>query len=485
MAGLILCISGNDCLIAQLDDDPKAVPRRLNLEGTPNRLVYSEQLQTLIAATIQTDVKPITTSTPRQRPTERRVVRGMIEFLPTHGQDPIETFLLHPGEKVYALAEWTYTNEQRKRYWQLVLGTGLAQIDGGQRGRLTFLQRRVDEQGRASLKIGKYLSFPTPVYAIAAYEATGLILTYSNYVSMFRFSVEERKWVVVTKFALESPGIHITTAPPLIHVTTAADSVITLHFTELPDDGPYSGNFKPVAMEGSAREGAHHLELHLSGAPPASLTTPAASGYTLLLASDKRSSLIGLHQRAHLTPSNRPHANSAPLLFEAALPRSITRLRHAEVRPPWKQTDVPGVVDANILGSAADGSIFQFSILAAPLWRLLRFVQNLCQRDAVVCPHSSLAHSSEPLYARDVDPDALVARAGRRRTHMHVDGDVLARLLERGGARLLEQMLGQVGMQERFVELVAEVLPLVRGREWRQVVDEGMGLLRAVLESAL
>lgn len=126
--------------------------------------------------------------------------------------------------------------------------------------------------------------------------------------------------------------------------------------------------------------------------------------------------------------------NAMPVAFEAAMPRSITRLRKGNIRPPWQwKGNLPGILHDDIIGTGTDGSLYAFSVLDEQSWRLLRFVQNMCLHNKHLCPHTS-----DPTLRRlHLEPDMT------RKTSFHVDGDILLRLLEaqQGPEECLTDML--------------------------------------------
>ena len=118
---------------------------------------------------------------------------------------------------------------------------------------------------------------------------------------------------------------------------------------------------------------------------------------------------------------------------------SIVGFRLGRLQPAWRSreellgtihdhdpTNTPGTID-HILGFSDDGSLYQFTLLSDAAWRFLRFVQNLACRSSKVYPSgkgNSLQMHIEP---RSTPP------------HMkHVDGDILARLVNLGPGVMLE-----------------------------------------------
>ncbi len=214
-----------------------------------------------------------------------------------------------------------------------------------------------------------------------------------------------------------------------------------------------------------ARNACHVLEVHIpfdefsDGPSNAGGSDQDAMAFApLLLVSDKASTLTGLH-----IPQKRGQRNDAVHVFEAILPRCITRLRHGSVRPPWR-TSPPGmrplgVIDADILGSASDGSVFAISILDEHAWRLLRYLLNMCRQAEPV--RSSLSESD---YSKEIDPDAETAYLKRKEAY-HIDGDQLSRLLKEDPRAAILDALGGDGKAEgmkerclRFKELAEAAL---------------------------
>jgi hypothetical protein len=72
-----------------------------------------------------------------------------------------------------------------------------------------------------------------------------------------------------------------------------------------------------------------------------------------------------------------------------------------------------------MLGVSIGGAFYSFDIVASPQWRLLRFVQNLLDRQPAICPATYMDNEQ-----RHVDP-------GTGPEHKHINGDVFRRLMDR------------------------------------------------------
>jgi len=153
----------------------------------------------------------------------------------------------------------------------------------------------------------------------------------------------------------------------------------------------------------------------------------------MILIADKAKRLAGITH-----PLNDRHQQATSTIFEAHLSRSVVRLKKVAIRPPWRQKNIPGVLYDDLIGSCTDGSVFQLSILNAEVWRLLKFVENLCRwADEVARLDAGPGYCVRVV----VDPDRDIANTRSRKTGYHVDGDVLDRLLRVGGRRELKAML--------------------------------------------
>lgn len=292
----------------------------------------------------------------------------------------------------------------------------------------------------------------------------------------------ESRWSRICKYRTNSIGVHVTAEAPLIHVTTSTDSLVTFR---LQSSGPTShGNppseiLKPISMDTEQAYGMHHLTLTLptpNSAPSAmdvdEPPTSRVTGIKLNLMSTKTGTLIGrptLPSDPSAPTTSPTTQTSLPSLFSAQLPRSLTRLRLASVRPPWKPATVPGVLEDRIVGTAVDGTITGLAILDLGLWRRLRWLQTLCERCKEICPHSSRHAHGTFLGERDAAREGALpmgfstptstdnsggglglwgggggGRMGNgayKATDMHINGDVLKRLLDQGAEDRLRQML--------------------------------------------
>ncbi|KAF2456146.1 mono-functional DNA-alkylating methyl methanesulfonate N-term-domain-containing protein, partial [Lineolata rhizophorae] len=364
--GSVVLLSGGDrFMITTLDEEVKMVPRRIETTLTPNKMIYSEPLNSMVVA----GSRIVVTKEP-ERAMHRVQVSGSRRAYGTVQHIKMESTIendkevyqiagsrLDRWERVYCMLEWTRSGRE-SRIPYLALGTGTQNETGREVGRVAFMKREVLSNGKLSTPTPK-VGLRTPqgaVYAMAWYPEKYLVLCAGSSLSIASFDESTKRWAQVTSYDLHSPGINVSTFPPFIYVSTASHSLIILHEQSRATTG------KKNADQPFTPERIDHPNV--------------------ILVSDKSGALTGLYQ----PPSHLPHSSqfSTPHLFTAHFPRSITRLRHTDgsLRPPWHRHDattttLPGVAAADILGSAADGTIYAFSLLRPPYWQLLKFLENL------------------------------------------------------------------------------------------------------------
>ena len=248
------------------------------------------------------------------------------------------------------------------------------------------------------------------------------------------------------------------------HVATSLDSLQSFTFepaSESDSSAPMYTELGRVCSDGQARSSASILPISFDTPPDttfsksqalSSASSPYQSGSNtvetteIILLSDKAGSIAGLH----FAPDKRI-ANAAPLLFEATFSRSIIVLRRGNVRPPWRRSHFntrnhnkneprnmhqreqaqdndqwrkpQGVLVDDIIGSATDGTVMAGTVVDEHAWRLLSFLTRACQ------PLSQYYKSGSHSLDINIDPDDDVAGL-RRKLAYHINGDILARILE-------------------------------------------------------
>lgn len=445
------------------------IPWRINLDGTPSRIIYSNTLSRLIVLYTKIFVQPAQRTGHGFRPGERSL-QPVFGFLkPDEGlsrPDPGTQQRLHGmeskrpanivpieecerGEKFLGMIEWL-----PKSHLLLVVHTMTAHHDRTPTGRLLFFALSHDQYGNTTMRLTKAMSFKAPVYAVAPYGASSLVYSCGNDIYLHRLDVDSDRphWLDPVTFSLRSRGTHISVHMPLIFVTTATESLAVLRVVEAEGDGDDRTSLIFHYSDEVARDGIFHLAIPEQG---------------LILTSSKDCMVSGLWM-----PSERRISNSLTTVFKADLPGSITRFRRLEPRTVPVETSREQLVDGRItdpiLGSTTDGTFYQMDILDEPSWRLLRFVVNMAKRHPIISPFRDTYDPAN----RDAPRPHIEPSADDKR-HRHVDGDILARLLERGAHRILTEMLErEPGDDDRVVDFDTAKARQERFREL--MVDAGL-----------
>lgn len=476
--GYFFAISGDKFLIAQLDYErgpqtfslqgQKAVPRSYPTKATPLKFLYSQSLRKLIVHAFEPVEK-------RQPPHGYRTVKSKVQLLEpdasrrsdTHGE-VIASFDLEKYERVNSMVEWE-TEREGKKYHVLIVGTSAVKSDERTSGRLLYLQVR--RGGIVPIKAAK--EFDAPVECMTLWNwspwkyeedrwgatlffAVGMRLYMENYDN------EKKKWVSRGNFPLTSRATHISVSAIRIfddwllqvYVSTIDNSLLCFQIVRESD----GDEFKQVFTDPRGRNLTQHLTITFEHDHPEF----GRMCETTILA-DKTCGLSGVMSPLTVDGALGPNARTA---FEAHLPRSITRLRRGNIRPPWRifsatmKGSMPaGVIANDIVASCSDGTVYGLTILNEPALRILKILQNLIKfeeaRTNKACVilrqesttrdnrfanilHSGSSPGSDslrsPPYKRpellrlgDVDPGEASHSVPKK---FHVDADVLRRYFD-------------------------------------------------------
>ena len=460
-AGLLFCIDRDLLQSISIDSNPqpKMVPRRLTIGGSPIKVIHSAHLKKLIVLyTKATMNRPRLINGQRSTPGKRallpRIAFQEPEYVPAPQPDPDamevdEEYKLDPndvlmdserkpGERFLGITEW-FPRIGGNEYHMLVMNTMLTRANKPI-GRLLFFAICPGAGNSPKLTLKKKIEFESPVYSVVAYPDGKSIVYCSGSelcISRLDLGLSGIKWQPPLKAAMRSPARHLSIVEPLIYVSSTRESLAVFRYETERIVYQYGDQ--------SARDGIHHVHI---------------PEHSLVLASDATNTVVGLWQ-----PPERRVDNAMSTVFEAVLPESITKLRRIS-RPLWHGKTALAGENESVIGSSANGTVTQFDILEKG-WRLLRFMQNVAERNPLVCPFAG----RQP-YKRHIEPPAV-------RPHFrHIDGDILHRLLQRGAEDCLRDMLNvEPDLEshtdfdtvedrwERFKELASEVVD-VKGENW-------------------
>ena len=428
-AGLFFCIDGNQLHTFSLNPtlSPGMVPRRLPIGGTPVKVVYSTYLQKLIVLYIKLSVirKGSTPSRRDRNTSHKRALLPRIAFRdpdskanPQMGPDAMDVepdLQLNendhndavmdrerrPSERFIGITEW-FPLVDGKQYHMLVVHTLLPRAEK-QIGRLLFFAISPGTANIPKLTLKKRLESGGPVYSVAVHP-DGKSLVYCSGSELCIQSLDSApsgiKWQSLVKAEMRSPARHITIVGPLIYVSSTRESLTVYRYEP--------GNLVYQYGDQCAREGLYHIHV---------------PEHSLLFASDMNNTVVGLYQ-----PCERRIDNAMSTVFEAALPNSITRLTRV-AKPAWSNDTSTAANSEIIIGISVDGTITHLDIVTKG-FRIFKFIQNLAERNPITCPFAGILP-----HKRQLEPKA------DRPHRMHVNGDILKRVLERGGEECIRDML--------------------------------------------
>lgn len=405
------------------ESQPYLVPRRLPIKGTPTRVIFSERLNRLIILYNKTtsslnnlqDDGQGRRNVPRPRTLQSAIVcvdpnqehhEGDSEARGDHYAPAIKEQTL--GERFLGILEWFPFDNRNEhlKYHIFVINSMIERLRSPShesKGRLLLISPTTDGAGKIKLHEKKVIELEAPVWTVACFGSNSLVYACGNDLVMQTLDMGTKKFHQPTRTSMRSRGNYISVHGSFIYVSTAAQSLSIYKI----EDQTFSLQFS----DSIERPSIYHLY------------DPKQS---VILASDMSNRLAGLWQ-----PPQVRMDRSAPTVFEANLSASVTRLCRIS-RPPWHQQHqrFSDHVGEAFIGSSVDGTIYQFVLLDKPSWKLLRFIQNMVMRNRVVCPFPR-----HDIYERHLEPDE------KKKHHMQIDGDILGRLLDRGGESLLQEML--------------------------------------------
>lgn len=413
--GWFLCVEQSQIHIASLSSEPSPalVPRYMPLEGTPTRIIYSVRLKKLIVLYHKISINArIPTNGHQIRANQRRlncmialvdpdINTDNIKLEPNEDENKSPNISQgKPGERFLGVTEW-YPEGNSVVHHMLVVNTMVMHLPPRQpSGRVLFFS--VSVAGALTLK--KTIDKDAPVYSLAPCGLSSLVYCYGADICFHHLEITSngKKWQDPVILPLRSRGLHISVYQAFVYVTT---SEYGLAIFKVEDH-----KLIHQLNDERTRDDLYHL------------TLPEQS---LILTSQKSRTISGLWQ-----PSEKRINNSTSTVFEAKLPGSITRFRCIN-RPLWQQSFNSEKPTEVIIGSSTDGSMFQFEILDESSWRLLVFIQNMAYRNTDICPYANIVQAHRQLLVPS--PESPL--------NMHVNGDVLRRLITRGGERTLLAML--------------------------------------------
>ncbi|OJD13390.1 hypothetical protein AJ78_06145 [Emergomyces pasteurianus Ep9510] len=413
LSGSLVCVTGNQILCCILEKTPKTVPRHIAIPGTPKRLIYSEYLKKFVVGYNAVehqetadcmkrwrrpridfidpdDETAVSSSTPLTSESQRSPEGGSGPWRPTGGS----------GEEITALLDWSVLSGDNVHHMVVV---ATAQPHSAHRGRVIYIIARPSARipGQIDSTVKYVLTYEDPVRSIAPFKPRSLVLAVGQQVIFQTLDPVAKKWRKLPGYRMESDAVAITVQEPYIYVLTLKNSLCILHVTD--------SGLTLHGQHGSDREGLDLVNLH--------------GDSRITMTSNLGGAIVGLTEIG-LTPEDKLIQRA----FTAHMPLSAIRLSRS-FRPAAAATSAGSEVT---YGTTIDGTVYRFMTLSEPQWRLLRFIQNVCMKDPSICPLARRRRrkSIETWEVTISKPESL-----------HVNGDILGRLVE-GGIGHLRRIMG-------------------------------------------
>jgi hypothetical protein len=440
----LLLVAKSQLLITTLNPKQMALPRHIEVPGSPIRLVFSPTLQALVTAVWENDRSSFVLIDESGSTLEAQTIET-IPYWPFLGPPSVRS-----TGRLLCMAEWarfTFTtgssntlldalpvpisdffaleemNAETCKITSIIIGTS-------QGGLVVFdFIRKTPPHGQNSVIIYRAgeTYFNKPVYAVATFDsAPGLIFACVGHKAYVLTHVcSSSKISNRAEYRLPSHGVSISfdVESSRVQVLTAKHSLVTLKLTEKG-----SWDLSPEFIDEVSRPGLTQIQTA-----------------NLVMVADKECSVAGLwHAR-----SKGSHPRDHTLVFEAELPVSMLSFQRGRIRPTWDRAwqgeAIQGVIptfgdDSELLGVSIDGSVTHFTILSEELWRLLGYLQNQIHKGA---------HAAAPSYDR-----MLYEEEDHSPQAKHIDGDLLRRFLTAQNLKaLFEGDLGEA-RSNTFCDLV-------------------------------
>ncbi|KAL9600046.1 MAG: hypothetical protein Q9219_003416 [cf. Caloplaca sp. 3 TL-2023] len=414
-ASSLFYLAGNSLLLADISSSPdfEMMPRRIPLAGMPTRSLYSERLKKLIVIYTATATVLSGQASSRRNRTQTKSLRPALAFVDPDAEpsqsasDEVDDMNLlrvtdvKDGERFLGVMEWFPTNG-RRQYHMIVINTRVGQAAREEAtGRLLLLVPGISNDGKSFVDLKRSLDHDAPVWCVASYGSSSLIYACGEELILQTMNMDTRgRFGSEVKVRLHCPVTHISVDGDVIHVSTKGSGHQILRVED--------EKLIPLCAEASGRSDLYHFLI------------PDKS---LVMTADREGRVAGLWQ-----PQQPRLDRTAPLVFECRFPCLMTKFCNV-TKPIWQRKSLH-LQSQPIIGSSADGGIYQFTILNESAWRLLAFIQNMAKRDSRICP-----------YPDPFGKNCSIEPSAAEKQNMHINGDILARILERGGTPLLEEML--------------------------------------------
>jgi len=395
-SSLLICATQDEILFTSLLTQEQAILNRVPTQGVTRRIAYSSFLNKVVAA-VEAKHSTLDQDGPKL-PSIEYLQTGLelfdLDMTMATGEGSVAHVLgvSEPGERVRALMNWSPT-DGKQHFEMVVLALDHQDPETKKRsGRVVCVSAKGMSKGlfTAAPKTVIKLQEKSPS-ALCAFGLSSMIIAADSEIILHHLDFKTRKWETLDRYTLPSPATSVTAQGSLIFVATALHSLLILK--------------------------EHKKSLNLRGSDSRARNTnnvvTVDSAFSLVAAlSDRGTTLIAFPDY------NMQHA---PELFEANVPLMVDRVR---------QDRAVASRAANryqFHGSTTDGTLYHFMTLKQNEWKLLHFLEGLCEFKERKTPRwlPLQFHHPEARMTQMQQPPFIPSE-------MHVHGDMLINMLGPG-----------------------------------------------------
>ncbi|KAJ5231707.1 uncharacterized protein N7469_006295 [Penicillium citrinum] len=397
ITGTLYCFADGELLICSLTHEAKMVPRRIGLPGNPNKLAYSEHLKSLIVSYNVTDIED------PQEPLGK-TTRSYIDFVDPNLQmevipsdDRLGKGHAAAGEIITCILDWVFEKDGNK-FHLIAIGTSLAALepDDPPRGRVVIMRARASPANPSKIECAtKHVhDMPGPVRAMAPF-GDSLIIGAGKEIHPMSSKGATTRWAPNSGRTAPSSVVAITVLESFVFVTTTRNGFLIFRV-----DG---GRLLNHSWDLKQYDGMAHQ---------------VCRGEKPLVFLSSRGGRI---RAPFLSPRDIRNREFATIrTAENSLPDSILKfvLDSGDSSGPGSLSCVSGWSKGSaVYGFALSGALYRFQVVKKNEMSLLWLLQMICIRGET----GLNSRRGRMLASREPEKD-----------NSQVDGDILARLAQRG-----------------------------------------------------
>ncbi|OAP59069.1 hypothetical protein AYL99_06367 [Fonsecaea erecta] len=438
--GFLICAVAEDLLFCSVIAQEHGIAKHLNLNGIPQRIIYSQFLQKLVVAfskegdptelrgTRHTGIPLPEGEKDVPNQPSNKVQRVGLQLITPNLQYPksresegalFSTIVTgDDSDIIHDLIDWAPTDGHNHYEW-LVLALEQSSTKPGVRGPGRVVCVNAKSLGKGKPDATPKLAFTSrePITAICAYKMSSLLIAAGKEIVLHHLDWSTRRWKTLARYGLPSYANAIYCQGSLICVATQQHSLFVL-----------------VEKDNVLRH--HKCDTKMRYAKD----IVVLDGSTAVFASAD----VGGTDIIGFSGLNKGTTQATPA-FHATVPGHIHRFR-LDMSQGSRKTD-----RTRFYGCTLDGTVLHFALLKHHEWKLLHFIEEM----------SYLAKKpikAVPIKKRDVDNKPYLWQPPAfRPKDMHVQGDRLLMMIEQGPYNLRNVLKGSDRL-DSFKALVKETL---------------------------